>query len=819
MDVSVNWLRELAPGLEGSPEELADRLSMRAVPVDGVRRVGKGLDGIVAARVLEVRPHPNADRLLLCRIDPGSGEEVELVCGAPVVEQGALYPWVRPGAVLPGGMKIEARKIRGVTSHGMLCSERELEIGRDASGIWKLPPDVAPGGELAGALGLPDALLRLDLTPNRVDLACHAGVARELAPGGASDLRLRELGSGWEPAWRDDAEASEAAGVRVRIEDRERCPRYLGAVIRGVEIGPSPAWLVGRLRAIGVRPVNNVVDATNYVLMELNQPLHAFDLDRIRGGEVRVRAAEPGEGLRTLDGRERELRATATVIADAEGPVALAGVMGGEESEVGEETTDVFLECAAFHPLHTRHTARSAGLATEASYRFERGIDERGLERALERCVRLVLALAGGDAEPEAARVGRPPPPRLEVGLRRRRVARVLGIEPDEFELRRLLEPLGFELPDEPSPGEHRVLVPGWRPDVTREIDLVEEVARRHGYEAFPDEPRSFRPSGVPDDPAWARIERVRGLMTGRGFLEARSSSFVPPDQPGGRSRVELLNPLSEEESHLRAELVPVLLRRVEHNWTRGRRDVRLFEVGTVFGLGAGGETGYDRFREESRVAAVLSGLREPPHWTRAEEDADLWDLKGLAAEVAGSLCEAELEPLGPAGGRGEPAEDPPAEPGWDWLGAEGFRIVRKGREIGRAGAVHPGALDAPPWAARVWALEFRLEAVRPAREAAYAAVPPYPAVRRDLAVSVPKSVAAARLDDRIRASAPDTLESAELFDLYEGEGVESGRRSLAWSFRFRAPDRTLTDEEVDEAMRRIVAALEEECDARVRTA
>lgn len=819
MDVSVNWLRELAAGLDETPEGLAERLSMRAVPVDGVRHVGRGLESILVARVLEVQPHPNADRLSFCRIDPGSGASIELVCGAPVVEEGALYAWVPPGATLPGGMKIEAREIRGVKSHGMLCSEYELTLGRDRSGILRLPSDLDPGRPLAEALGLPDAVLMLDLTPNRVDLACHVGVARELIEVGDAGIRLREFGSDWSPAWRDGGSEAEVAGIRVAIEDRERCSRYLGAVIRGVRIGASPAWLAGRLWAVGLRPINNVVDATNYILLERNQPLHAFDLAKLRGAEIRVRAARSGEGLRTLDGELRKLDTAATVIADAEGPVALAGVMGGEESEVTGETRDVFLECAAFDPQHTRRTARTAGISTDASYRFERGIDERGLEDALRRCVELVLAVAGGEAATEAARAGGEPPERTVVGLRPSRVHHLLGIAPSGVELRQQLEPLGFEvLGDEGEEGELRVLVPGWRRDVTREVDLLEEVARRHGYENFPDETRSFRPSSVSEDPVWTRGRRVRGLFTARGFLEARSSSFVPEEQPGGRASVRLRNPLSAEEGFLRAGMVPVLLRRLEHNWARGRREVRLFEIGTVFSLGPPDASGRERFREEIRVGAVLTGLRYPAHWSREAEDADVWDLKGLAAEVAAALTAGVLEPVEAREADADDSERASELIDADWLSPGGFRILSEGHVVGLAGSVREIAVDAPPWAAPVWALEFRLDAVRPTAAGRYAPVAPYPVVRRDLALTVPRQIPAASVEAEIREAAAEILESLSLFDLYEGSGIERERRSLAWALRFRAADRTLTDEEVEGVMCRILTALEERFDAHVRT-
>lgn len=856
MNVSVNWLREMLPGLEAPAEAIADRLSMTAVAVDAVTPVGGELEDVRVARVLGVRPHPNADRLSMCRVDAGS-EEVEVVCGAPVIEEGGLYPFVPAGGSLPGGLRIEAREIRGERSRGMLCSEHELRLGRDRSGILLLPPGLEPGAPLTEVLGLPDVRLTLDLTPNRVDLACHLGVARELAgmdgSGSAHPSPRVVEAPPWEPAWADGGEEAEAAGVPVRIEAPDRCRRYLGAVIRGVEVGPSPAWLAGRLRAVGLRPVNNVVDATNYVLLERNQPLHAFDLATLAGPEVRVRAAREGESLRTLDGQERELTARDTVIADRERPVGLAGVMGGEETEVTRETRDLFLECAAFDPLWVRRTARGQQLATDASYRFERGIDATALEAALARCVELVVAVAGGEPDPAAARVGAGPGEPRVVPLRPDRVRHLLGVDLPAPELRRLLLPLGFRPLDDAAgeaggtaddaterarlaegagPGFLRFGVPGWRGDVEREVDLIEEVARRHGYDAFPDEPRRFRPSAVPEDPSWARAHRTRRLFAGRGFLEARSSPFVAERQPGGRAEVSVLNPLSAEEGHLRAGLVPVLLRRVEHNFARGRRDVRLFELGTTFGRAeptgvsaaagtGGGSPEGAGFHEEVRAAAVLTGRRAPRHWSGADADVDLWDLKGLAAEVAERLCGGQVVPRPTERGEGGPEAGEGAEGDLplraEWLAGAGFDIVAAGEAVGVAGRVADPAVDAPPWAGPVFALELRLEAVEREPAGVYVPLAPYPEVRRDLAITVPREVPAAELEGAIRAGAPSELESLELFDVYEGEGVERGRRSLAWSFRFRSARRTLTDEEVEEAMEAIVATLERDFGARVR--
>ncbi len=828
MNVSVNWLRELLPGLSEGVEELAHRFSMTAAAVESTDSVGGALEGIVVAQVLEADPHPNADRLTLCRVDAGHEEPIDVVCGAPVVEKGALYPYVPAGATLPGGFRIESRKIRGEMSHGMLCSEAELELGRDKGGIMRLRDGLTPGQSLPEVLGLPDVRLSLDLNPNRVDLASHVGVARELVHESLAEIVLRDFGGpGWSPEWQDGEREVSAVGMTVAIDAPDRCSRYLGAVIRGVTVGPSPAWLTGRLLAIGARPINNVVDATNYVLFELNQPIHAFDLQTLSGSEIRVRAAMAGERLRTLDGEDRTLDPSVTSIADRDRSVALAGVMGGEDTEVTDRTSDLLIECAAFEPASVRATGRALTLGTDASYRFERGIDEHGLEAALTRCVELILAVAGGEAEPKGIRVGATVTDLPAIQLRPSRVKQVLGIDPGPDEIERLLGPIGFER-QEPleksaeagtSGPALRFQIPGWRRDVTREIDLVEEVARRFGFENFPHHDRRFRPSAVPDDPAWSQADRVREFFVARGLVEARSLSFMPEQHRGNRAEVAVPNPLSAEESYLRAALVPVLLRRAEHNFARGRRDIRLFEIGTVFGYadterdaGEPGATadGTERFHEQLRVGVLISGERDPAHWSTESEDLGLWDLKGLAAEAAERLCDATLEPV-PDGNAIAGRADA-------WLDTERFRLVRDGKTLGAAGRVRDAAVDAPPWGSSVWAMEFDLASVILERTTAYRPLSTFPAVRRDLAVTVPLGAEALAIERAIRGSASELLESVRLFDVYAGEGIDEGQRSLAWAFRFRARDRTLTDQEVDADMTVITSALEEQFDARIRT-
>ena len=816
MNVSVNWVRELAPGITGSTEELARRFSLVAAAVEGQEPVGEGLADIVVARVLTVRPHPNADRLSLCTVDAGGGEVLDVVCGAPVVVEGALYPYVGVGTTLPGGLTIESRKIRGEISNGMLCSENELGIGRDRGGIMRLPDGLAVGSSIAGALGLPDTRLALDLNPNRVDLACHAGVARELAPEGDAGLAYRDFGARWTPEWRDGESAAEGAGVEVRIDSPERCPRYLAAVIRGVRVGPSPAWLAGRLLAVGGHPINNVVDATNYVLLERNQPLHAFDLATIGGTEIRVRAAAAGETLRTLDGAEHRLATSATVIADRDRAIALAGVMGGELTQVTSATADILIECALFDPASVRATARSCGVSTDASYRFERGVDARGQEEALVRTVELILAVAGGEAVAAAPRVGPRPAAPAVLRLRAARVTQVLGLTFSTDELGTLLRPLGFTT-EPPGGDELDVGVPGWRTDVTREIDLVEEVARRHGFDNFPRGEPTFRSSAVPSDPLVSKRARVRELLAARGFLEARSLTFVPEEHGGSRAFVAVPNPLSAEESFLRHSIVPVLLGRLEHNYARGRRDVRLYEVGTVFSYAPDPvpsanerDAGLGRFVETRRAGAVVTGARHPPHWSAPSVDWDLWDARGLADEIATRLCGGSVEvDGGPA-----PGDD---RFGAGWLGPERFRLLVDSVPIGVAGAVRPGAIDAPPWAAPSWAIEFDLDAVETPVATEYRPLSAFPAVRRDMAVTVPVGVRASAVEQAVRETASALLTSVRLFDVYEGVEAGEGRRSLGWAFRFRAHDRTLTDDDVEAEIRTITAALEERFDARIR--
>jgi phenylalanyl-tRNA synthetase beta chain len=797
MKVSYRWLKQLAPTIEDSAKDLAERLTYTAVPVDDVIWLGKGLEDLVVAWVESVSQHPQADRLVICQVDAGRDEPVQVVTGAPVVIEGGYYPFVGVGQTLPGGLTIKRAKLRGEYSEGMLCSEKELGVGRDAAGIMRLNGAFSPGQPLLEAMELDDYQLDIDVTANRPDLLGHWGVARELAPGGEADLRLPPFPD--QPPVRFAIESAaregKTAGVTVRIEDPEGCPRYMGVVIRGVEIGPSPEWLANRLRAIGQQPINNVVDATNFVLNELNQPLHAFDLAKLRGPAVVIRRARPGETLRTLDGKDRGLDPEMLVIADAEVATAMAGLMGGEGSEVTESTRDVFIECAYFDPKRVRRAARGLGLDTDASYRFQRGIDPCGLPRALERVVDLIVTTAGGTVDGAAIDVN---PIEFEpraVPLRRERVTHLLGVELGPETIASCLEPVGFEV-NESDDGMLAVMVPTWRPDVEREVDLIEEVARRYGYDKFPEEMRKFRPTTVHEDPFVDLFRRLRETMTGLGFLEAKSSPFAPSTE----GEIRLLNPLSEREDHLRHDLLTGLVHRLEYNYARGQRDVRLFEIGTVFAAGGG-----DLPAEETRVAAVFSGRRLPLHWSGDAGDWDAWDLKGVFTEL-GALAWPDAQ-----------VRLAEAESG-SYFEYELNLVAPEGRSVGRAVRVQSGAFEVPRWAGAIWGLEIALQAGR-RTPTVFTALPVYPAVERDLALIVPLGTLSAETGAVIREMGPAYLESLFVFDVYEGENIPEGTRSIAWRLRFRAPDRTLTDEEVDAAVGRITTALEEKLNVGIRGA
>lgn len=804
MNISYRWLQACSNAPLGTVQEISDRLAARGFPVEGLRDLGGGLEGVVVARVLDVRPHPNADRLQVCDVDGGAGV-VKVVCGAPNVEPGGTYPFVPVGSSLPGGMKIGRVKLRGEASEGMLCSERELGLGPGEGGLMELGSGLEPGSRLVDALDLSDVRLDVEVTANRPDLLSHFGVAREVAPSGDANLVLPKIPGGsraTEEMLREvelvtDGGKLADPQVTIRVEAPDRCPRYLGLVVRGVEVGPSPDWLAGRLRAIGARPINNVVDATNYVLHELGQPLHAFDLDRVGDRAVIVRRARDGEKLTTLDGVTRELTPEILAICDAEKPIAVAGVMGGADSEVDKGTSDVLLECALFTPGPIRATRKGLGLSTDASYRFERGVDPEGMRRAILRTAEIILATAGGTVTGPIVEVAASSYTRPSVPLRLSRIERLLGIPFEAAPVKALLEPLGFGV--SASDAGFSVEVPGFRSyDVTREVDLIEEVARTHGYDAFPDTLRPFRTGTVPDHPLFRVEDAVRDELVASGLLEAQTPAFAPKDE----GEVQISNPVSVEEGFLRSRLLPGLQERLRYNLSRGNRDVRLFEVGTVFFRASGGALP----REETHVAGILHGSRTPSHWHDPRTSIDVWDLKGLLDRVA--TVASDL------GHSVEAGVDVEATTGVEAFDPEIRFVVRdlEGGVAGVAGRIRSEELDLPPWSSGVWGFELRLEATAQGpKPVTYLPLPVHPGVDRDLALLVPRKVPVGEVLALIGKRGGEHLRETRVFDLYRGEELPEGLRSVGVRLRFRASDRTLKDSEVDEAEHTILGALEEE--------
>jgi phenylalanyl-tRNA synthetase beta chain len=777
MNVSINWLSALLD-TELDPDDVAHRLAMLGAPVEAIEPVHQDLGDIIVAEVERVEQHPDADRLSLCHVNDGT-QVIEVVCGARNVEAGKKYPYAAVGTVLPGGFKLKARKIRGVQSNGMLCSANELELGTDADGILELDTDAAAGTPLLQALPIGDYCLDVEVTPNRPDLLCHKGVARDLGAVLQRPVKLPPI-----PGAAGDAHPPVQAekrgvvgGVEVILEDVEGCPRYMAAVIEGVTVGPSPDWLQIRVRSIGQRPINNVVDATNYILFELSQPMHAFDRSKLGGSKIIIRRGGDGEKLTTLDDEDRTLDASMTAICDADRATAIGGIIGGRDSEVSDETADVVLECAYFDPKRIRTTRTALKMSTEASYRFERGTDLQGMADALRRAVQLIIAVAGGsepgpsiDVYPNAVKTP-------AIFLRPERVAHLLGVEVPQKEIEGYLTSLGFSVG--PKNGRLAVHVPGWRPDVTREEDLIEEIARLRGYDSFPTEMRPLRPSTVPSDGVQAVESRIRRVFTGLGLNEARTLSLGPTQ---GENAQAVLNPLSTEEGFLRTDLVTGLIRSVERNWALRERNVRLFEIGSVFKHRGEGEMPL----EERRLAGVVSGARRPPHWSDGGKsvDFDRWDVKSLFEEAVHAVR-----------ARGTVVE-------------EGGRWVLRDHKGETRGWADELDADSPAWAAPLFG--FELDALaKPQPRPEFEALPGTPPVERDIALLLPPDVTAAQVEEIVAARGGKLLESMHLFDEFRGKDV--GGRSVAWRLVFRSPDRTLRDKDVDAVLSKILKELKEQ--------
>jgi phenylalanyl-tRNA synthetase beta chain len=797
MNISWRWLRDLFPGgeLVLDARELADRLTMQGLAVDDVRRPFPEISGVVLGRVLDADRHPNADRLTLCRVAAGDGER-QVVCGAPNVEVGAFYAYATEGARLPGGREIRRARIRGVESFGMLCSAPELglEALGSAEGIWPVPGvgERDLGRDLVEVLELDDRILEVDVPSNRGDLLSHIGVARETQWHAGAEARLPD---------RQLDEDGPPADVQVVLDDHEGCPVYYGRLIRGVAVGPSPAWLQVRLLALGARPVNNVVDATNYTMLECGQPLHPFDAARLAGRRVVVRRPRSGEQIVTLDGRTRSLDPETTLIADGERAVAVGGVMGGLDSEVGAGTGEVFLEAAWFEPARVGRTARDLGLRTDAATRFSRGVDPGITAPALDRAVALIVALAGGRAAEGRVGEGSAPSGRPRIELRAKRLETIVGRPIAEDDARRALESLGFPV-QEGGEGTLVVGVPSWRFDVQREIDLIEEVARTTGYDRVPAVRLPAPAVATLPTPAERAVARLRAALSGAGYDEARTPTFVGEAVLAHGyevdNLVEIRNPISKAERFLRPFVLATLAGAVVHNLNRGASRVRLFEIGHAFRPRRGGGVDENRW-----LSLAATGPSRPVDWSRPVEPIDFFDVKGTVEEL--------LSLAGVDGVAFVPTERAFLHPGRQ----AGLRIGA--REIGFLGEIHPRVAEGWGVEERLVVAEVELEVLTEERPPVrLRPVPREPAVERDLALVVPGQHASERAVQAVREAGVEDLVRIEVFDRYRGPQVPDGYVSLGLRLTFQA-ERTLTVEAIDERMDRLVEILQNELGYRRR--
>jgi phenylalanyl-tRNA synthetase beta chain len=796
MLISLNWLSDHLDLTGLSVADLSQLLTFAGVEVEGIEHKGVASDRVVVAQILEFAPHPDADKLSVCRVDGGQGAPLQIVCGAKNFQAGDKVPLALEGAVLPGDFTIKKGKLRGVESQGMMCSGKELGLGDDHEGLLILPPEAPVGRPLGEYLGS-DTLVEIEVTPNRPDLLSHFGLARELAA--LHGVAIRETPA---PASSEILSSSGGSGTLSVELHSPSCPYYTARVIRGVKVGPSPAWLKNKLESIGLRPINCVVDVTNYVLHDLGQPLHAFDLARVHGSLV-VRSAADGEMFQALDGKPYALNTQDLVIADSAKGLALAGVMGGEDSGVTEATTDVLLESAYFLPSGVRRTSRRLGISSDSSYRFERGVDPAMVEQASARATALIVELAGGVAREPLVVAGAAPVLTAEVALAGDHVRRLLGSTLSDADIANILRRLGLveTNPAAPASGSITWSIPSYRQDLRRPVDLIEEVARVAGLDGIPARTMAhFAPPGA-EDASYDFLMVLKSRLAALGWYEARTIKLLSSAQLADalgfdRRRVEplaLKNPLSEDHTHVRPSLVPGLLAAAAHNLRQGAAALRFFEAGTVFASSSNPKTGS---AEAQALAILLSGPHVPGSWLKKSPyNTDLFDLRGAIESFIGHP-DVRLKKI-----------DHPLLV----LAAE---VSVAGKVIGLAGQVRPARVRELDATAPVFVAEFNLAALErllssPRR---YAEIPRFPASCRDVALEVPSDFSHGQIDDFFARQIKEPLLSeVTLFDVFadpEGVKLPQDRKSLAYSLTYRDPARTLESKEVDAAHRRVVETL-----------
>ncbi|MGR8949632.1 MAG: phenylalanine--tRNA ligase subunit beta [Gammaproteobacteria bacterium] len=789
MKLSVNWLSQWTEH-DGNIPALCDALTMAGLEVDGVETVGEGLTNVVVGQVESREQHPDADKLSVCQVFDGETTQT-VVCGAPNVAAGQFVAYARPGAALPNGMKLKVAKLRGVESHGMLCSAAELGLGDSADGIMVLPQDAPVGTSLIDYLKLNDEIIDVDLTPNRGDCLSVLGIAREVA--------LLRGQSKPEPSVPAVPPAIEDR-FPVSLEAPASCPKYAGRVIKGVNAAaPTPIWLSEALRRAGVRSISPVVDITNYVMLELGQPMHAFDLATLAGG-ITVRLARDGEKLILLDGAEVDLTPQTLVIADHDKPVALAGIMGGEATGVQSHSADILLESAFFEPIKLAGVARQFRLHTDASHRFERGVDYLGQERAIERATALIVDICGGQPGPiEVAQAQRDMPAREPVAFAPELIEKVLGIKVPLEHVSAMFEGLGCEV--ESGSSVWQVTPPAYRFDLAIAVDLIEEVARLHGYDKLGATMPSAEMTLSGQDKWRSALADCRNRLVSNGYFEAITYSFIDESLFGKFNpeldAYRLENPISAEMSVMRASLLPGLVEALKYNQNRQQQDIRLFEIGRVFRLEDAG------LIQPHRIAGVMSGRRLPEHWSAESNKADFFDIKQIVEELISSigLYNAEMRK----------STNPSFHPG------QSVSFSAAGEIIGDAGSMHPqlvqrlGLRSAP--------LMFELSVPRDlsAKTPSFVPFSKFPAVRRDISIVIEEQIDAAQVTTICSEAGGELLRDLQLFDVFRGQGIDSDKKSLALGLIFQASSRTLTEDEIETSVQRVLKRLAKDLGATLR--
>lgn len=798
MKVPYRWLKEWVD-LVASPEDIRDKLTFSGIEVEGITVCGGVPKGVVAGKIEEVRPHPNADRLRLCTVFDGE-QRYPVVCGAPNVADGMIAAFAPSGVELPGGGKLKKTKIRGEVSEGMLCAEDELGLSEDHEGILELSPEVEPGTELSAIYGEPDTVFELEITWNRPDCLSVIGIARELAALYEKPMKKPMVG----------AVAGEGtAGFRVAVDDGCGCLRYTGRRIRNIQVKPSPRWMQDRLRCAGIRPINNVVDITNYVLLEYGQPLHAFDADKLRGDVIGVRGASPEEVLQTLDGQSRELEAGMLVITDAGGPIALAGVMGGAESEISESTTHVLLESACFDAVRTRRTSAVLHLSSESSHRYERGVDPELALKASDRAIELLCEFA--DGIPDGDVVDCYPAPRLpsSVILTEAKLNRTLGVNVAPDVVEKILGALEFEVTCDPTQGGWQVTAPTFRFDIEREADLIEEIARMYGLEHIPSQLPDVRVVPDVDDSPSRAVYRCREIIAGLGFCEAMSYSFLASSFLQSLSpellanTVRLPNPVSADHDVMRPSLLPQMIESLSRNQARQCSQASLFETGTVFE-----QSENSGVAERSMLAVGLLGVCDPDVLKRRQGSSEETVFLTLKGAVETALAAMNCP---------EPVYRPIAHCLFEQGGA--LELLLDGRSSGVIGLLRRDLRSDRRMVEPVALAELNLGELCASvfDYHSYVEVPSYPAVSRDIAMLVSQSVSHQELVEIIKRAAPAELTGISLFDIFQGEGIEQGKKSVGYSLTYQAADRTLTDDETNRLHDAVKSSLQKEAGAILR--